>query len=341
MPSLWRIESHSKRLSSRSAALNKHAPSLGTWVMVPVHKLSRCAAVVAVGGDARVAASFIAREENDQYWLIDRDDFVNFVDRLQSMTLDDIVDTFQIPYDEAEPLVPALTVYQAFLAPTSADTLIVPNVSIRDGVLLAVTTDATEHIHQDFYSQVVASARSLVRKYHADEVHACHVTDLALSLFDQLTEEHGLNEHHRLLLEVSALLHDIGSFINPSGHHKHGAYIVANSDIFGLKPEEIEIIANVVRYHRKALPDRNHADFVSLARDERILVMKLAAILRVADGMDRSHRQRIKQVTVEMTDDELRLHAIHEDDLRLAQHALASKGAMFEDVFGLKPVLMD
>ncbi len=302
--------------------------------------LKRIRHFVAVGGDARLTASIVGEQICDSYWTIDGERFHRFVDGLKELTVDAIVEKYQIPYDEAEPLKPALEVYQLFFDATQATSLTVPNVSIRDGVLLTVSTKTEEHVHEDFYSQIIASASSLGRRYHVDERHSRQVSRLAIAMFDQLRAEHGLDKHDRLLLEIAGLLHDIGTFVNPSEHHKHGQYIVEHSEIFGLRPEEIQVVANVVRYHRRALPRPSHPSFVAMPREDRVTVMKLAALLRVADGLDRGHRQRVKHVHVELTPDELLLHADHEGDISLARFAVASKGDMFEEVFGLKPVLI-
>jgi exopolyphosphatase/guanosine-5'-triphosphate,3'-diphosphate pyrophosphatase len=304
--------------------------------------LARIHHFIAVGGDARVAASLITGREFGQYLVVEREAFEQFLTRLEELPIDDIVEEYHMPYDEAEQLLPALMVYRRFLSATTATHLIVPNVSIRDGVLITLSAGVEEHIHQDYYTQVTASALSLGRKYHLDENHARHVAKLAISLFNQLKADHGLTKHHRLLLEVAALLHDVGSYVNPSGHHKHGQYIVANSDLFGLRPDEIEIIANVVRYHRKSVPGvgPSHESYMALTRDDRIVVSKLAALLRIADGLDRGHNQRIAGFTLERHDDELLIHAQHDGEIEIERFSVIAKGDLFQDIFGLKPILL-
>jgi exopolyphosphatase/guanosine-5'-triphosphate,3'-diphosphate pyrophosphatase len=188
-------------------------------------------------------------------------------------------------------------------------------------------------------AQVVASAASLGRKFHYDEAHARHVADLSLAIFDALVREHGLGKRERLLLELGAILHDVGSFIKTSGHHKHGEYIVANSEIFGLNRVDLTIIANVVRYHRKAPPASTHVNFIALPREDRIVVMKLAAIVRVADALDRGHDQRVRDAAFERREERFVIRVTGLADLSLERLSLAEKGDMFEDVFGLEPIL--
>ena len=135
------------------------------------------------------------------------------------------------------------------------------------------------------------------------------------------------------------LLHDIGTFIKTSGHHKHGEYIVANSEIFGLNRGDLTIVANVVRYHRKSPPASTHVNFIALPREDRIVVLKLAAIVRVADALDRGHDQRLRDAVFERREERFVIRAPSAADLSLERLSLAEKGDMFEDVFGLEPVL--
>jgi exopolyphosphatase/guanosine-5'-triphosphate,3'-diphosphate pyrophosphatase len=188
-------------------------------------------------------------------------------------------------------------------------------------------------------AQIVASAASLGRKFHYDEAHSRHVADLSLAIYDSLVREHGMGARERLLLEVGAILHDIGTFIKTSGHHKHGEYIVANSEIFGLNRGDLTIVSNVVRYHRKAPPASNHLNFIALPREDRIVVMKLAAIVRVADALDRGHDQRLRDAAFERREERFVIRSPGAADLSLERLSLAEKGDMFEDVFGLEPVL--
>jgi len=194
-------------------------------------------------------------------------------------------------------------------------------------------------MRDQFASQVIASAINLGRKFHFDEDHALHVTKLSLSLFDQLAEEHKIAKESRLLLHVAGVLHDIGTYIRASGHHKHGQYIVENSEIFGLNHDQIAIISNLVRYHRKAMPTPRHFSYISLSRDNRILVLKLSAILRVADAIDRGHSQRVEEVDVQIRGEELFLNCKRKGDITLEQFGLQAKGNLFEEVFGYKVVL--
>jgi exopolyphosphatase/guanosine-5'-triphosphate,3'-diphosphate pyrophosphatase len=299
---------------------------------------------IVIGSDARLAASRISpkgadAEGGEDYTVLERADFMAFVDEAAGLSPEDCVAKLRVPWAEAEGIGYSLTIERLFLERTGAEAVVVPNVSIREGLLLSTSLGPDAGIATEMRAQVVASAAALGRKVHYDESHARHVADLSLAIFDALVREHGLGSHERLLLEVGSLLHDVGTFIKTSGHHKHGEYIVANSEIFGLNLVDLTIVANVVRYHRKSPPSTTHVNFIALPREARIVVMKLAAILRVADALDRGHDQRVHDAAFERREERFVIKATGVADLSLERLSLAEKGDMFEDVFGLEPIL--
>jgi exopolyphosphatase/guanosine-5'-triphosphate,3'-diphosphate pyrophosphatase len=121
--------------------------------------------------------------------------------------------------------------------------------------------------------------------------HARHVAQLALSVFDQTRAVHKLADREREWLEYGALLHDAGVHISYERHHRHSYYLIKNGELRGFDPQEIEIIALLARYHRQATPKKDHDGYGSLKGTLRKSVRTLAAMLRLAEGLDRSHAQ--------------------------------------------------
>jgi exopolyphosphatase/guanosine-5'-triphosphate,3'-diphosphate pyrophosphatase len=270
---------------------------------------------------------------------ISRAEYCKQVDAIRSMSIESSARRFNIPITEAEGFVPGNIVYRLFLESTAADAVIVPFTNIREGILLDRVIGADTELQNEFAYQTIASAVNLGRKYHFDEPHSKHVAALTVTIFDALEKEHGMTARHRMILETAAILHDIGIFIRTSGHQKHGQYLVAHSEIFGLHPEEQAIAANVVGYHRGTPPSEADFDYIALQREERILVLKMASILRVADALDRSHRQRIKTITLERLEETVVIHTDAPLDLTTERIAVEEKAAMFQDVFGYKVIL--
>jgi exopolyphosphatase/guanosine-5'-triphosphate,3'-diphosphate pyrophosphatase len=294
---------------------------------------------VVAGSDARIAASHVGNELNEYCATITREAFIAFTEKVQNYTVEDCMELLEVSFAEARFFIPGIIVYRFLLEKTGAAQVVVPHVSIREGLLVDLALGVDSRLQDEFFSQIIASAANLGRKYHYDEAHCRHVANLSMVLFDSLMKEHGMNRRERMMLEVAALLHDIGTFIRNSNHQVHGQYIVSNSEIFGLHREELDIIAGVIRYHRKDPPSSEDINFISLPREDRILMLKMAAIVRVADALDKGHSQQIKNIVMERKNETMIIHSGGHRDLSLELRGLEEKANLFQDVFGYKVVL--
>jgi exopolyphosphatase/guanosine-5'-triphosphate,3'-diphosphate pyrophosphatase len=178
------------------------------------------------------------------------------------------------------------------------------------------------------------SVFELARRCNFDEKHATQVTTLGLALFDSLGRLHGLGKRERELLEFASLLHDIGWHIGHSGHHKHSAYLIRNGDLEGFSPHELDVLANIARYHRKSPPKKSHPEFQALDGASQLLVRKLASILRIADGLDRGHYGNVTGVKTHTTAGSVTVRVKSQMDPALELWAARHKVDMFEGTFG-------
>ena len=126
-----------------------------------------------------------------------------------------------------------------------------------------------------------------------------------MQIFDVMHNEHRLSDHERLLLYVAGLLHEVGMYVASSSHHKHSYYLISNAEVFGLRRADLMVVALAARYHRRSPPKRTHPEYMILPREKRMIVSKLSAILRVADALDRSHAQQIRDLRFELDANEL------------------------------------
>jgi len=292
---------------------------------------------VAVGGDARFAAREAGHPTNaPDLASVDRADLRKLVDKCQDFTPEGLSRRYGLPFAEAETLNPALMVYQLLLERTESEAIIVSHVSMRDGLLLQLARDVTGQEDEDLQRGIVHSAMALAEHYRVDVRHAGDVADVALRLFDLLQSDHGLGVKERLLLRVAALLHEVGGFVSNRSHHKHSYYLISNSEIFGLGRDDVELVALVARYHRRSAPKPSHMEYTRLTRDRRVMVNKLAALLRLADAMVRGHDATHHDLQLERQGDELIVAAPDVAELLIEQRAIAAKGDMFEDVYGMK-----
>lgn len=298
--------------------------------------------VIALGGDVRFAARSLMRAADETGpALIPRDSFSEFVDSISRLSVDALVQKYSLSYLDAETLTPALLTYLQLLKETQAESLIVTQASIRLGILLDLLPAEPGKRLKKLTQQILSAARSLGRRYQYDENHAERVREMSELLFDELRAEQRMNDTHRLYLQVAALLHDIGLFVGTRGHHKHSQYLIGASGLFGLRQGELEIIGNVARYHRRALPQRSHTAYTSLERDERMLVSKLAAILRVANALDKLYAQKVSDLKVTREGDRIVLTFPTVSDLTMEKVSLADRSDLFTEIFGKQIILRD
>ncbi len=293
---------------------------------------------IALGGDVRFAASRISvgAGDGDRVRTISKQAFVSFCDTIAQEDLETIAESHHLPQADAETLVPALLAYRELISETAAREIAVPEASLRMGLLLDLAMTAEGREMEGHRPQVLASAAALGQKYAYDEPHARNVAMLAGKLFDDLEIEHGLSPRDRLLLEVAALLHDIGAYVGIRAHHKHTQYLISVSDIFGLSREDMEVVANVARYHRRGLPQKSHLPYMTLDRDTRVTIAKLAAILRIANALDADHLQKVRDVRVVKGEESWLLEAGGAGDLTLERLATQARADLFAEVFGRK-----
>ena len=247
----------------------------------------------------------------------------------------------KLRFDDAEKLSLSLMLVDAFLELTKARRVYFPQVSLIDAILYdELLRIQGRRGDRAWFDTAESAAVALGEKYNADKRHHMHVRKLAMRLFDQLSDFCGLVEDDRPILSLAALLHDIGAFVNPRGHHKHSAYLISQSEIMGLDTRMVSLVAQVARYHRRSFPKPQHQDFQRLDKADQLLVRKLAAILRIADALDRDHVQRVSHVRIELSENELSIVcALREgNDLGVSGWAMKKKADMFEELFGVKVI---
>jgi exopolyphosphatase/guanosine-5'-triphosphate,3'-diphosphate pyrophosphatase len=216
------------------------------------------------------------------------------------------------------------------------DELVVSERALRDGIVIDYLERniAVARKLGDERTRRFDSAHALARRFGAPESHQNNVASLALGLFDGLAELHGFEPADRDALFAAALVHDVGRAIAVSGHHKHGAYIVANAELAGWRDEEIDLIAALVRYHRKSLPKPTHPEWAAASAALRDKIGKLAAILRLADGLDRRRLGVVSGVDVRVTAGSVLLRLDALQDISAEIDGATFKSDFFVKFFG-------
>jgi exopolyphosphatase / guanosine-5'-triphosphate,3'-diphosphate pyrophosphatase len=221
----------------------------------------------------------------------------------------------------------------------NADEITLCDFSLREGLVLDYIARHRKQIAQaDRYPDVRRrSVYELAERCNFWPEHANQIARLASELFDQTRAVHGLTDREREWLEYAAVLHDVGVHISYESHHKHSYYLIKNGDLRGFDPDEIETIALVARYHRQATPKKRHDGFGGFGRTRRKTIRALAAILRLAESLDRSHQQTVSAVELHDRGDDGLLQLRTTGDAELEVWAAARHAAPFERLIG-KPL---
>jgi exopolyphosphatase/guanosine-5'-triphosphate,3'-diphosphate pyrophosphatase len=178
------------------------------------------------------------------------------------------------------------------------------------------------------------SVLDLARRCDWHQSHSEQVARLCMELFDATRSLHGFGAHERELIEYGAMLHDIGWHIAREKHHKHSMYLILHGNLKDFSREEVRVIANIARYHRKAKPTATHPEFAPLGANARRVVRVGAALLRLADGLDRSHSGVVTGLSCRLTGKRLEVILKARGDAELELWGARSKRALFADVFG-------
>ncbi len=222
--------------------------------------------------------------------------------------------------DRADIIVAGLAIIDALMERFECNRLRAHDGGIRDGILRTMVEaiapgsrggEGRGGAHEPPGGGIdpMRAVKRFARACGYEQAHSNHVAGLALAIFDQLKESlpgkeacvADLTARDRVLLEAASILHDIGYLVNYVGHHKHSYHLIVHADLPGLDPREVHVVANIARYHRGSEPKVRHANFAVLSEEERRKVRTLAGILRIADGLDRTHTQRVRGVRVSVS----------------------------------------
>lgn len=332
-----------KKRSPKSFArlVEKYAESIRKRLDVELGK-QRVDLCVGTGGNLEALADLCSEKAKEsKVSCIEITKLHKLIKELQDLSPGERMDKFGLRADRADVILPAAVVLREIVKQAGISEIRVPSVGLKDGVIIELIPSSGKNRLSYHSRQVLAFARSLGRKYHFDEKHAESVRHFALQLFDELKSIHKLEDEDRLSLEVASLLHDIGQIVSFNGHHKHSEYLIRSNPFVGLSSRERELVALIARYHRKALPREEHANYSKLSEGDRDKVNKLAALLRIAEALDREHEQNVKKIGVKWDKEQVELRLEGEGDLLMERWAVSDKSDLFSRAFDKKFVVQE
>lgn len=250
------------------------------------------------------------RHGSVQGYLLTPAEIVHLLGRLRETPLEARRHIPGLSSDRADIILAGAAVISRLVRRLSTQQILVNERGIRDGLLLQMISDLAGRPSSPVIQpgNRMEWARNFARKSRSNERHCEQVATLALQIFDGLKTRYELPATSRDVLQAAAILHDIGYLISHSKHHKHAYHLIMHGDLPGFSTREIELVANVARYHRRALPKKRHENLAHLTGEERRLIARLSGILRIADGLDRTHSQSVRGLKVRAVRGRLRLH---------------------------------
>ena len=268
------------------------------------------------------------------------------LDELRAMSLEQRLRVPGLPSDRADIVVAGLATIEQLMKHLGATQLHVHPGGFREGLLMRVVEEMLRERTRDAAvpgdEEELGVVREFARACSYPRAHCEHVATLALSLYDQLVRGSdlikglGSDRSERMMLEASCVLHDIGVLVEYDRHHKHGALMVRHAELRGLTARQIEVLACLVRYHRKREPTVRHAEFEALSETDRALVRRLSGLMRVADGLDRSHAQNVRSVHVRFGADGATIEVDSRSDASADIEAALDKAGLLESVMGTR-----
>ena len=249
---------------------------------------------------------------------------------------------FRVREDRAEVIGIAAIIITTLAKWLDLRSLLVPGVGVREGILLDLVAaqysgEVPSEEERGRAAEMMAGVLWFARRLDYNAHHAEQVARLALSLFDQLRPIHEMGAELRLLLEIGALLHDVGHFVSNKSHHRHGEYLIRNGEIPGLRGWRCDMVAALVRYHNsKSEPEIEHASYAALDGQRRRQARLLTSLLRIAEKLESEHAQRVAGVDLQIAGRKAIFVISAADGTRLDLAGLKRKADLFEKEFHLE-----
>jgi exopolyphosphatase/guanosine-5'-triphosphate,3'-diphosphate pyrophosphatase len=287
---------------------------------------------------AGIDARLTGEPHHESLYVLRRARLKSLYDLMRTQHLKDRVALVTDDQRRADILVAGSGVLLAMMTALKLDYVFVSSRGLRDGLMV----DLLQKEHSGYsggWMETASRSESVEEfgeKYNYDKAHCHQVSRLAVRLFEQMRELHGLPDRYVKVLHAAAMLHDIGLFIAYEKHHKHSYYLIKSSGPTSFDSAELDLIANIARYHRKAHPSPKHLPFSQLSPLQQDVVRKLSAILRVADGLDFGRQCKIEGLQCLPNGRTLSIRLEGKGDLRDEIRSATHKAELMNEVYSLE-----
>lgn len=293
--------------------------------------------IIAVGDYITYFTNVIKKEIGKDY--LTRKQFFGAYENISGRSTEQISKQLNIPIEHASLLGPCLLIYKKMIESTTTELIWTPGITLCDGI---AANYAEKHMKinfsHDFSKDIVIASSNIAKRYKGNIGHTEVLEECALGLFDIMKKYHGFGKRERLLLQIAVILHDCGKYISMNQSADASYNIIMSTEIIGLSHIERETIANIVKYNTKEFDYAAKAE-KNMTNSMYLTVAKLTAILRIANAMDRSHKQKFHNFKLTLKENELIIMAETIEDISLEQALFRHKADFFEEMYGIRPIL--
>ena len=294
--------------------------------------------LVLTGNEIELIAKICGIEPENGRYIIKAKQIKSLFKEIRSLSKEKISDRFGIEEEVAELLYSALAIYVRLMQFVKADHIIAPKVdlwfALMKQMLIPKSANA-EHVRVN----ALSCARAMARVYNVNEHHTENIRKFACKIFDKMKGMHGLDRRKRLLLELASIMHDCGHYVNAKEHLSSSFDLLKNIDLYGMTAEEMLIIAYIARYNEYDVPNYDGLEFIRIREPIRLVISKLVAIFRLANALDKAHKQKLDDIKVRLDKNRLLITGESNENLYLEKWAFEQTAPFFKEVFGINPEL--
>jgi exopolyphosphatase/guanosine-5'-triphosphate,3'-diphosphate pyrophosphatase len=308
------------------------------WVNVKQHQIKY---VILSGVEANLIGDLMGEKRDNGICLIRPRAFYDFVDSFSGITPFKLMQRYNLSESRANVIMPTILLYYELLHAIDVDVILLMGTTFAEGYSMFYVADKDNDLYiRKQRGLLLDLTRTIGAKYLSNPDHSSRIEKFASIIFHAMYKQIGLDHNTVYLLRLASILHESGKFINLRSHNRHTYDLIMATDIFGITEEEKEIVANIGFYYGQGLPNERDENYHVLSPLQKMLVLKLVAIFRLADSLDAGHNGKITRITTEVKNRELIVKYISEYDISLERWTFMKAAVNFEEVFGITPILL-
>ena len=329
------LEPVSEQTTDFSTVVEEYLDRIIGRIRFPINR-SELENLIIAGSEMNLIAGLCNAKEKDAIFDIPPRSIVELYNEIEGMSARTISEKYNIGLKNARLLFTALAMYAKVLNLTNAKKILCPKVEIWDALIKQILSPKIERQFEEHVrSSALYCAKVLSYHFYFSQPHVNFTQQCATLIFDKLKKLHGLDKRKKLLLDLAVILHEAGYYVNSKDPRISTFDIIKNLDIYGLTDKEVNLVANIVRYNEFTIPDKNDNEYAKLSSDDELLISKMVAIFRLCNALDKSKRQKLKNMRIKLSDENFVINAECDENVYLERWAVDKCNEFFEEVFGL------